>query len=566
MPILSQGASIDLAVNGDSTLTLQSPVGGFVTVENPVGTVIWRGGQSSRQIDVKSGTVRITANTRDVDYALNTDPLNGIPVLYDPLTGQMSANGSPVSGAGILGDDRRKLFDNQPFGITKPVLRPGRMFSDFSGTRLTAVSAPNVTITRDYSGYDVSNNPLAIQARDGLPSMVRIDVTNDATQQFQITNALLGSVTLVDGKLGLWVFYDATNKVSASGVSLGMDLFNATSYSGNNTRVAFGPNQMRHGWNFLVYKQLYASPASQPSNEQHFPGLSVLKSGAGADLVGDTLKYINIDVGNANGCSFYFASMWTDFDQLPTFTIGCDQATSDTASIALPKFQQYGWKGYFAAPFRVWSSGSKIVNDYNNPPPGAQTRKQLYDSGWDCINHTLNHLANGSITAPGELRYEIEGAKSWYLSDDMTRGGEFYASPQSSTSRLAETVIAASGIGLQRHGANAHINCHVTQFGIDNPRSVGSVDMSNATAGYQQFSKIKAVIDRFIAYRCSGHLFWHVLTTLGDTGSGEDLTGNDLTMTKSAFDKTLDYLAQLEAAGQCRITDGFTGFYYGVGR
>jgi hypothetical protein len=100
MPILAQGASIDLAVNGDSTLTLQSPAGGFVTVENPVGTVIWRGGQSSRQIDVKSGTVRITANTRDVDYALNTDPLNGIPVLYDPLTGQMSANGSPVSGAG----------------------------------------------------------------------------------------------------------------------------------------------------------------------------------------------------------------------------------------------------------------------------------------------------------------------------------------------------------------------------------------------------------------------------------------------------------------------------------
>ncbi len=100
MPILTQGNSIDLTANGDSTLTLQSPVGGFVTVENPVGTVIWRGGQSSRQIDIKSGTVRITANTRDVDYALNTDPLGGVPVLYDQLTGQMTANGSPVSGAG----------------------------------------------------------------------------------------------------------------------------------------------------------------------------------------------------------------------------------------------------------------------------------------------------------------------------------------------------------------------------------------------------------------------------------------------------------------------------------
>lgn len=118
MPILSQGASIDLAVNGDSTLTLQSPVGGFVTVENPVGTVIWRGGQSSRQIDVKSGTVRITANTRDVDYALNTDPLNGIPVLYDPLTGQMSANGSPVSGAGNSAAAISKIFSGAGTAIS----------------------------------------------------------------------------------------------------------------------------------------------------------------------------------------------------------------------------------------------------------------------------------------------------------------------------------------------------------------------------------------------------------------------------------------------------------------
>lgn len=485
----------------------------------------------------------------------------------DPLTGRISLTGPDSKNVPIqlAGDDAQYLQSGQPCGITKYVTRVGNMFRDFSSGILGTVSAAASTVT-NYTGYDGSNIAQAVQSKTGLASITKIDITNDAAQTFEITNANMGTVTTA-GLIGLWVYVDLTTKVGGSTARIFMDISNQTALFSTYVRVAFvGPNQLRHGWNFLVYKQL-TDIASTPASLTHFSGLEVTKNSTGAsgDIIASPLRYMQLSFLNCNGCSIYLDSLWTDFAALPQIVLGTDQATQDCVDYALPIFRTYGWKGYAACTFRVWSSGSYAINNWNVPAGGTEKLEELYLAGWDSVNHSTNHLnvVGAALTAP-QIRYEVQASRSWLLTRNAMRGGEFYASPQSSTNILSERIIAESGFKLQRHGLNGKPNIQITHFGVDNINSVGSVDMSNATVGFQKFTLIKAYIDRCMEYKASLFLFWHGITTLGDTGSGEDLTGNDLQITKSAFEKTCAYIKQLQTAGTLNVADGITGFYYGV--
>lgn len=450
--------------------------------------------------------------------------------------------------------------------MTRGVTRQGKMVREFSGSVLSVVAGSvSVAVTNDHTGYDGSNNPLPTVSKTGLPRITKVDVTSDTTQNIEITNAVWGSVQFSLG-MGIWVYFDNTVKVGGGGPQMLVDLYSATTATGAFQRVAFTGSQLRNGWNFLAYKQIRANLAAMPSPDTHFTSLTTTKFSGGIDINVTPVQLVRIGLFNMNGCTLYFDSIWTDFASKSQIILGCDQATSDTVSIALPEFKKRGWTGYFAAPFRGWSTGPKAVSDFSLRDSFNANAEVLYAAGWDAVNHTVNHLSNGTLTVPSEIRYEIEGARAWLGQLGLVRGGEFYASPQSSTSNLAEKVIAASGIRIQRHASNAHQNVQLTQFGLDNPASFGGADISNATAGFQQFSKIRDYLDNLWAYGASSAPFWHAITTLGDTGSGEDLTGNDLTMTRSAFLATTEYIAQGEAQGKCVVPDGFSGFYYGNGR
>jgi hypothetical protein len=483
----------------------------------------------------------------------------------DNLTGETGIVGTDGETLPIqrIGDDAHYLQSGQPCGIAKYVTRVGNMFRDFGTGILGTVSAAASTVSI-HTGYDGSNVAQAVQSKTGLPAITKIDITNDANQQFEITNANMGSVT-TNGLIGLWIYVDLTNKVGGSTARFFMDISNQTALFTPYVRVqVVGPNQLRHGWNFIVYKQL-TDYVSMPASQDHFSGLTVTKfsTGANGDMLASPLKYMQLTFINMNGCSVYLDSLWTDFAAAPQVVLGTDQATQDCVDYALPLFRQYGWKGYAAPTFRVWTSGSKIVNNWNSPAGGTEKLEELYAAGWDAVNHTTNHLNASTLTA-AELRYEMQASRSWLLTRGAVRGSEFYASPQSGTGILAERIIAEAGFKLQRHGLNGKPNIQITHFGVDNINSVGSIDMSNASVGFQKFTLIKAYIDMCVAYKASLFLFWHGITTLGDTGSGEDLTGNDLQITKSAFDKTCAYIKTLEDAGSLSVSDGITGFYYGV--
>lgn len=502
--------------------------------------------------------VRVSANGLTANVPL---------VESNPLTGGTTFLGPKgVIPVAMRGDEARVFKDGQPFGMMRSVIKPGRMFSDFSGTRLGVVSAPNTTVTTNYTGYDGAGVALPVQSKTGLPYMTKLDIASDNIQQFEISNANMGSV-VTNGVIGFWLYLDMTNKVSGAGQRYLMDVSSEIALYTPYVRVQVTGNQLRHGWNFIAYNQL-KDIASMPASEDHFSGLSVTKfsTGANGDLRTNPLKYMQLSFINMNGCSVYLDSLWTGYSALPQVVIGVDQATQDTVDYALPVFDKYGWKGYAACTYRAWASGSKIVSDWNTPAGGTEKTEQLAKAGWDIINHGVNHLPASGMTTPELVRYEIEASTSWLLSRGVSRGTEFYASPQSGTSIQAERIIAECGIKLQRHGLNAKSNINITPFGLDNPNSVGSIDISNASAGFQKFSLIKKFIDNCIEYGASFTLFWHGITTLGDTGTGEDLTGNDLQMTKSAFDMTMAYLKSKDDASLCHVCDGFTGFYYGIGR
>ena len=177
----------------------------------------------------------------------------------------------------------------------------------------------------------------------------------------------------------------------------------------------------------------------------------------------------------------------------------------------------------------------------------------------------------------GNIQYQAQMSQQWLLSNKFFRGNEFYASPQSSSSRLSELVIKTLGFKLQRHARKTNIA--ITPWGIDNPHHVGGIGwgsnaaiayssvtggVTSSTLGQQTLAKMKRTIDVMEVYGDTCIVWWHGITTTGDTGSGEDLTGDNLLITASAITQALAYLRQRELAGGLTVARGFTDMWYGT--
>lgn len=486
-------------------------------------------------------------------------------------------------GAGLV-NPSQGLFEGQPIGITRPVRNAGRMVAGF-GTGVWSRSVGTGTFTQGVTGFDANGNVTGVRSRTGQAEMVTLAPIDNATNRLSmVTPATALLTTALAGKVGLWV-HIASQPGYAPGGSLAGTLdieitTNGARAFGNALVAGFNSNQLREGWNFLKFVQ--RNPAAYqnvaPATEYHPFGISAACYGTGADanIVANPVTELRINCANMNGATLTFDSLWTGWDCQAQIVLGCDAAGSDLLQYGLPPMQARGWVGYTAIPARIYTSGSKLVSDWTSPATNART---CYDAGWENINHSVNHIAMNPLTAPAEIDYEVAGVQAMYANAGMLRGAEFYASPQSSSSRLSEAVIRNRGFKLQRHARKWNVS--VTPWGIDNPHHVGAIDIGNAAAGgigtttgtsagsvagWQTLTKLRRFVDVLEAYGDTGLPFWHGITTLGDTGSGDDTTGDNLLMTRSAFEGFINYMAEREAAGGLRVRDGCTGFYYGVGR
>ena len=599
------GTRITSSGNGN----IEWVAGALADAKNGSGTwANWPKGSSAGNVDtVRRMCIRATATgamTVTLDESKQDDMPDGAYWDSQVVTTQTNATtGLPelLGPDGVIDDLNLKpsaLLDGrfvagQPLGITRPVTKGGKMVCRFVASECTAVGTPTLA---DHSGYDSNGVVTGVVSRTGLPSMLKVTPADDTTEGFQLTSPSTSLLTkTVNGKIGVWVYVETQPGYQPGGTPGGTLEMALTRNTGNSfaqgVLVYFNNNQLKEGWNFLVF--VMRNPAAYVTSggvtEYHPFGILPTSNGTGADsdIVNNNLGSIRFLYSGTGitATNIYFDSVWTDFDVTPQAFIGHDTADSSIADISLPKFEQYGWKGYFTANANYWDGvESRIWTDYST---GLNSYSDtLYGAGWEAINHTLQHLPGSAasptmatLTSAGEIAYEIMAMHALLRSAGFSRGAEFYAAPISAQSRLSEAVIKGCGYKVQRIARGQNIQ--VTPWGVPNPSHVGSIGMgspvasaytsitngvSTASTGLNNITKMRNLIDAMIAYGATFTPFTHTLETAGDDGSGNGTPAVNTNCMASLFNLSMDYIAEKEAAGLIRVRDGFTGFYYGVGR
>lgn len=140
MPLLAASSSVDITVTADSTLTIQNP-GGYIRVEYPVGTKIWEGGEASREIDIPSGTCRLTTITGNAFYEMTTDAKTAINLTAAEVAATQALLSAPW---------KRPI---------KPRSKGARIFAPRTGTFLTNAAgttfATTMAASRRFDAFQV---------------------------------------------------------------------------------------------------------------------------------------------------------------------------------------------------------------------------------------------------------------------------------------------------------------------------------------------------------------------------------------------------------------------------
>ncbi len=478
--------------------------------------------------------------------------------------------------------------NEQPADITAPVTAMGSLAARFASGMWTQPSA-TATLTQGYTGWDGSGAKTGVTSRTGMPSMLKVAIPDNNSHTIRLQSVGTDMLTPgLGGKLALWVYVESLPGYAVGGTLAGnIDLYirtvTDTGNFPNGLFVSYNTNQIKEGWNCLKFVMRDPAAYVQGNSQVEYHPLGVscntssLGTGANADIVNDDVARFDIVMRNLSGASLYFDSIWTGWSATPQVVLGCDGGVN-ALEYALPVFEQYGWVGYGAFPFNTTdSSGSSTTFQVSPDSNSEDTALALYGYGWDIINHSATHPSIGGMSSEAEIAYQLEAAKAYWIERGCIRGQEFYASPQSSSSRLSELVIKTLGYKLQRHARGW--NTQVTPWGIPNPHFVGAIDLGTASSGvgvtsvtggvagsvtgWQTAAKIKRAIDILVDYEDTLVGFWHGITTSGDSGSGEDATGDNLLITKSAFESVMAYVRQLEQAGALAVPKGLTGFWYG---
>lgn len=412
-------------------------------------------------------------------------------------------------------------------------------FQDHTSLTAGGTNIAHVTISTVSGANGISSDSSG--SRTGSGQMVKLAGNGSATGTltFTVPNAVFGSQAF-GGRFGLWIFVEPSGSVPAMNVSWSPN----TTITGEHNN-SWNTNAIRPGWNFLTYVQ---GATSHPFG-------TALSYGGGTDLITNPVKSCRLEFTTLANCTVYLDSIWTGFSQTPSIVLGWDSADQDVIDYVLPAMQERGWRGYIAEPCFVWTSGSTLY-DTHNENGARKSRMDLFrDAGWDIANHTTTHRQIGALANDYEIRYEIDNARAWQLAHGWIKGSEFYVSPQSSTSVLAETTIRNAGIVLQRHAK--HPNVHLTQFGVDNPHHIGSYDFGNIT-----YATIKGYIDMAVSYGCDLFLFGHN-TVAGGAVDGSTVPGVSTQTYLTTLILMLDYIKSLESQGTVVVSDGLTGWYYG---
>lgn len=389
-----------------------------------------------------------------------------------------------------------------------PVSRLGRriqkagfnLFAFTDHTALVASGAESAAYTLStvsgFNGIAASDTAdgAALPSKTGSPSMVKLvcNGTQAGAANFFITSAASLNLPTGDDKFGMWVYFSTDITANSTWIqpTLTVGVSTANSFNGDSLdyTFSFNGNQIRQGWNFLVFR-CDTSTVPYGMNKQ---GIGSVPFATGK--LNRFRIYFQVPAGQKLTC--YFDTLWSNFATKPAVSITFD-ISGDAAfqANALPALSTYGFKGVvFALP--NGGSNDNTLNrlvDYNGTLGSVSSQlvcmNALYAAGWDISNHTLNHTntsndgaARTQLLTDAQLQYQIKACTAWQLAHGYKLGEEFYAAPQGRWDSVTIKRLLDWGYKMLRMGQQG-INRTRTVYGYDQPGNMGWYGLDSIPTG-----------------------------------------------------------------------------------
>ena len=120
----------------------------------------------------------------------------------------------------------------------------------------------------------------------------------------------------------------------------------------------------------------------------------------------------------APGRVFYIAAIYTENYTKAKVILTFDDFPATVNTEALPRLQAKGWKAGVAA-----------VGSTMDDAAGRARVQQLYDAGWDIMNHSWSHTLADETMSDGTWIEDVLSSQNWQIENGWTRGSNFIAYP-----------------------------------------------------------------------------------------------------------------------------------------
>lgn len=452
----------------------------------------------------------------------------------------------------------------------KRITKAGRnvfAFTDHTAFTVSGAEAAAYTLST-VSGYNGiaagdSVEGVAQGSKTGSTAMVKLvcNGTQAGAANYFITSASSLAKTTGDEKFGLWVYLSTDLTTNSTWVqpTFAINVSTANTFNGDAADYTFSynGNQMRPGWNFLVFK---CDATSHP--------YGISKSGVGTAKFATTglnRFRIFVTVAATKTLTLYFDTLWTDFATKPAVVLGFDtNGDSNLLNYTYPALAAYGMKGYIACIGNggVDDNTNNRLQDYNNYVNNSSQLISLdtvYAAGWDIINHTLNHTntSNGGtvrtqLLTDAQLQYQVKAQTAWQLGHGYDKGKEFYAAPQGAWDAITINRLQTWGYKLLRMGQQG-MNRTRTVFGYDNPGNMGWYALETPHTGSANYDQwiihLQTLIDYGADILAVAH---HTIADVG-TVTGSSVTGNSTQVYSTSLRMLCAWLKAKDDAGEITV-------------
>lgn len=332
---------------------------------------------------------------------------------------------------------------------------------------------------------------------------------------------------------GVWVYLQSPNGDQNGPSTAYVDLYLSNSFSiATNYRVfSFAGNHLRwNQWNFLCAHQNETGATNAAGTG------STAWTVSGTDPVtGGTASHVVLWFGNMSGATVWVNAVVKAPRSRPCVMIGFDQVTQALTDNALPLLEEREITGYLAL-----NSASVYQSNWN-------LARQWNALGWDCINHSANHLNLGSTSSEATIVTEVDGCLAVMeqegVVDELTR--RMFIAPENAMNPYLTAGLRARGYVLARGYKN--MICVGTAYGgADEPLHMGAMDLGNPTSQ----ARLLGLLNSAYFY---GGTIWVYAHDVNTTTPATGPTGNALQVYIDDLTAVLDRMVQLRASGHIDI-------------